>query len=179
MKHAAPTTTSAPWYRYPIVWLIVAIPASAVFVGITLLTLAIRVPESVVRDDYYQAGRTINIDLRRTHTAADLGVQARFVGSAEDGWLLQVHQPRGLRSTEPVDVLLAHPTRARDDIEVRLAADRDGWSGLLEPMAGRRLLSISSEQGGWLLRGDISLDASDSSADTAIEVRAEPWGSSP
>ncbi len=168
--------SSAPWYRHPIVWLIIAIPATSVIVGITLLTLAIRVPESVVRDDYYQAGRTINIDLRATHRAAELGIAATLLGSPEDGWLMEVRQRQGALANSAVEVLLAHPTQARKDVEFTLARTDHGWSGLIEPVQGRHVLSIRSSDDQWLLRKEVRLEASES--DT-IEVRAERWGAPP
>ena len=170
------TAPAAPWYRHPIVWLIIAIPATSVAVGITLLTLAIRVPESVVRDDYYQAGRAINIDLRATHRAAELGIRASFLGSPEDGWLLQVQQRQGRPSNHALEVLLAHPTQAAKDVEFSLSPNEQGWSGLIGPIGGRHVLSIRSAADTWLLRREIRLEASDNDR---IELRAEPWGSSP
>lgn len=164
---------SAPWYRHPIVWMIVAIPGAAVLMGILMLTLAIRVPESVVRDDYYQAGRAINIDLRATHRAAELGVVARLLGSPEDGWLLEVQQRRGALSDRPLEVLLAHPTQAGKDVEFSLPRTQQGWSGVIAPMDGRHVLNIRSSADNWLLREEIRLVAT---VDDSIEVRAEPWG---
>lgn len=167
---------AAPWYRHPIVWLIIAIPATSVVVGITLLTLAIRVPESVVRDDYYQAGRTINIDLRATHRAAELGIAATLLGSPEDGWLMEVQQDQGTPSNMAVEVLFAHPTQAGKDVELSLPRTQSGWSALVEPIEGRHFLSIRSAADNWLLRKEIRLETSDHGI---IEVRAKPWGSPP
>ncbi|MCC5885482.1 MAG: FixH family protein [Gammaproteobacteria bacterium] len=172
----ASTPAVAPWYRHPIVWLIIAIPGAAVVMGMVLLTLAIRIPESVVRDDYYQAGRAINIDLRATHRAAELGITATLIGSPEDGWLMEVRQRRGELAAETLEGLLAHPTQARKDVEFGLARTQQGWSGLIGPTAGRHVLSIRSATDNWLLRKEVVLQAAD---DDSIEVRALPWGASP
>jgi len=166
----------APWYRHPIVWLIIAIPATAVVMGIVIVTLAIRVPESVVRDDYYQAGRAINIDLKATHRAAELGVAATLLGSPEDGWLLEVRQRQGEAADGPLDVLFAHPTQADKDVEFSLPRTAQVWSGLIEPIGGRHILSIRSTEDNWLLREEIRLEVT---GNDTIEVRAEPWGSRP
>lgn len=154
--------TSGPWYRYPIVWFIVAVPASAVVMGGVMLTLAIQTPESVVRDDYYQAGRAINVDLRESRRAESLGVQARFrplPTGKEAGWTLHVTLPRGSREQaieEPIQVMLAHPTLARKDIDVTLAPDGPGrWQGRLGALDDRRIVAISADQGQWQLRGEI------------------------
>lgn len=170
------TPAAAPWYRHPIVWLIIAIPGAAVVMGIVLLTVSIRVPESVVRDDYYQAGRAINIDLRATHRAAELGITAGLIGSPEDGWLIDVRQRRGELVPDALEGLLAHPTQAHKDVEFSLARTGQGWSALIEPTAGRHVLSIRSAADHWLLRKELVLQDSD---DGGIEVRALPWGASP
>lgn len=170
------TAPAAPWYRHPIVWLIIAIPASAVVMGVVIVTLAINVPESVVRDDYYQAGRAINIDLRGTHRAAELGVTATLLGSPEDGWLLEVRQNQGRPADSPLEVLFAHPTQAGKDVEFSLPRTSSGWSGMIEPMGGRHVLNIRSSEDHWLLREEVRLEAA---ADDSIKVRARPWGSSP
>lgn len=160
------------------VWLIIAIPGSAVIVGAVLLTLAIVTPESVVREDYYQAGRTINIDLRETDTAADLGVTAMFYGDAETGWLLEVHTRRPAPERDrALDVLLAHPTLAARDLEAELHPDGSGaWVGTLEPLEGRHMLSIRPQGGGWLLRREVDLDPTGT---RPIEVAALPWRRAP
>lgn len=170
-----PTAPEPPWYRHPMVWLIIAIPGSAVLVGSLLLTLAIVTPESVVREDYYQAGRTINIDLRETHQAADLGISATFQGHPDDGWLLRVSPRRADTAVEGgLEVLLAHPTLASRDREIALSPDgRGAWSGMLEPIGGRHMLTIRPLAGGWLLRREVVLESSD---DERIEVSARPWG---
>ncbi len=160
------------------VWLIIAIPGSAVIVGAVMLTLAIVTPESVVREDYYQAGRAINIDLRETDTAADLGVTATFYGDEETGWLLEVHTQRPPPdSGRSLDVLLAHPTLAARDLEAELHPDGSGaWIGTLEPLQGRHMLSIRPQGGGWLLRREVDLDLSGT---RPIEVTALPWRGTP
>lgn len=170
------TAPSAPWYRHPIVWLIIAIPAAAVVMGIVIVTLAIRVPESVVRDDYYQAGRAINIDLKGTHRAAELGVTATLLGSPEDGWLLEVQQRHERPADTSLEVLFAHPTVAGKDVEFSLPRRAQGWSGLIEPLGGRHILSIRSTEDNWLLREEIRLETVENDS---IEVQAEPWGSPP
>ena len=155
-------TVSQPWYRYPIVWLIVAIPASSVLVGATLLTLALRVPESVVRDDYYQAGRAINIDLRESRRAEDLDVEALFTPLEGGRWRLEVSIPEA-QQLEPqpielLEVMLAHPTQAHKDIDLRLKPGADGyWVGHIDGLAGARNLAIHARQAQWQLRGQVLL----------------------
>lgn len=166
--------TPRPWYRHPMVWLVIAIPVSAMLMGGVQLTLAIRTPESVVRADYYQAGRAINIDLREIHRAADLGITATFHGHPDDGWLLDVRARRKGSGSGPLEVLLAHPTLAARDVEFDIDGD-DGWQGSLGPLEGRHMLSIRSPHGGWLLREEVELTATG----RPIRVAARPWEPDP
>ena len=153
---------SDPWYRYPIVWLIVAIPASSIMVGILLMTMATRTPESVVRDDYYQAGRSINIDLRETRRAEELDVQATFTRVADQLWQLDVKVPAvrldAPQPIEPLEVMLAHPTRASKDLDFTLRPAADGfWTGRIEAEPGMRNLAIQARGAEWQLRGQVQL----------------------
>ena len=53
-----PLTTSTPWWRHGYVWLVISGPAIVVVAGFITLWLAIRTPDPVVDENYYQAGST-------------------------------------------------------------------------------------------------------------------------
>lgn len=57
-----------PWWRHGHVWLIIAGPAIVVVAGFVTLWLAVRQPDPVLAEDYYQRGLDINKTLR--HDAA-------------------------------------------------------------------------------------------------------------
>ncbi|CAN5219872.1 hypothetical protein BH10PSE18_BH10PSE18_41260 [soil metagenome] len=61
---AAPISTPEPlrlpWYRYPLVWMVIAGPAAVVVAGFATLWIAIRIPDPVVAEDYYRQGVEIN-----------------------------------------------------------------------------------------------------------------------
>ncbi|MFI5446882.1 FixH family protein [Polaromonas sp. UC242_47] len=50
----------APWWKFPLVWMVIAGPAAVVIAGFVTLWLAIRTPDPVVADDYYRQGININ-----------------------------------------------------------------------------------------------------------------------
>ena len=98
---------ASPWYREPLVWMVLAIPAAAVIAGAVMLVLANATWDGLVTDDYYQRGMQINRSLTRDAEAARLGleatlafpapgvVEARLAGMGRrDGGI-------GQRSTEP------------------------------------------------------------------------------
>ena len=67
-----------PWYVQPWVWLLIAVPATAVIVGMVLLYFAITTNDGLVVDDYYTRGKAINLDLARDRAAQAHRLEARF-----------------------------------------------------------------------------------------------------
>lgn len=53
-------TPAAPWWKFPLVWMVIAGPAAVVVAGFITLWLAIRTPDPVVAGDYYRQGININ-----------------------------------------------------------------------------------------------------------------------
>ena len=110
------------WYREPLVWLIIAIPLSAVVVGIIMLSLAITTYDGLVVDDYYVRGKEINRTLYRDRRAAAIGLSARVVLDYRDSELdvlLAADAP--LDTSDAIDLDFLHPVTAGQDHRVRLA----------------------------------------------------------
>ena len=57
------TPAGRPWWRYPLVWLVVAGPAWAITAGMATVYLALSHPDPVVTPDYYRKGIEINREL--------------------------------------------------------------------------------------------------------------------
>jgi len=66
------------WKREPWVWMLIAIPFSAVIMGVVIITLAIQSWSGLVVDDYYKKGKQINRVLARDKFAYELGLAAGF-----------------------------------------------------------------------------------------------------
>jgi len=71
-------STAGDWKREPLVWMIIAIPFSAVIMGVVMITLAIQSWSGLVVDDYYKKGKQINRVLARDKFAYELGLAAAF-----------------------------------------------------------------------------------------------------
>ena len=151
-------TVIPPWYRQFWPWFILAIPASSVLVGITLLTLAIRHPDPMVVDNYYKEGLAINQQLDRQQVAAELGIQAlvRFDARHE---LLTIEPLDDALVHGPLQLFLIHPTLAGLDRIQLLLPDSHGRYTLDLPQSGngRWHIALESEAGGWRLEGRIRL----------------------
>jgi len=66
-----------PWWKFGYVWLIIAGPAIVVVAGFATLWLALRTPDPVLAEDYYQRGLDINKTLRAQQQAMTPAVKGR------------------------------------------------------------------------------------------------------
>ena len=57
---ATTSLTCAPWWRFPLLWMVLGGPAVVVVASFVTLWLAVRTPDPVVSEDYYREGIEIN-----------------------------------------------------------------------------------------------------------------------
>lgn len=51
---------AAPWWKFPLVWMVIAGPAVVVVAGLATVWIAVRTPDPLVAQDYYRRGMEIN-----------------------------------------------------------------------------------------------------------------------
>jgi len=155
--------TSAPWYRHPWPWLLMAGPFIVVVAGVITVYLAVVSNDGLVRDDYYKEGLAVNQTSARDRKARELELNAQLM-RGDDG-----RQIRILLRAKPGTVLpaeirlgLAHPTRPGVDQDLVLAADAGQaptYSGeLAAPLAGRWLVTLEDDTKAWRLTGEWIVD---------------------
>lgn len=71
------TTPSQPWWKYGHVWMVIAGPAIVVVAGFFTLWLALRQPDPVLAEDYYQRGIDINKTLKNVDLSMAPAVKGR------------------------------------------------------------------------------------------------------
>jgi len=112
---------SKPWYTYPLVWMMIFIPFTAVIMGVVMIWLAIDTDDGLVADDYYKLGLEINRVIKRDKKAAELGLSAiiEFDNSTR---LIRLQFEKGLLESFPksLPLQLQHATRENSDITVLL-----------------------------------------------------------
>ena len=112
---------SKPWHKYPLVWMMFAIPFSAVIMGVVMIWLAIDTDDGLVADDYYKLGLEINRVIKRDKKAGELGLSAviEFDNSTR---VIRIAFDKGLLETFPksLPLHLQHATRENSDITVLL-----------------------------------------------------------
>ena len=115
------TEQNKPWYSFPLVWMMIAIPFSAVIMGVVMMWLAIDTDDGLVPDDYYKLGLEINRVIKRDKKAAELGLSAviEFDNSTR---VIRIRFDKGVLETFPksLPLHLQHATRENSDITVWL-----------------------------------------------------------
>lgn len=151
----AATERNMSWYRQPLVWLVIAIPASSVIMGIAMIVISVRSFDGMVADDYYRRGLEINRDLSRDETAMKRGLKAEVVVDPAMGMLRARVTSAADTGALParLTLLLAHPTRAGMDRSLVLESSEPGvYRGRLAPLApGKWHVLLEAEN--WRLVG--------------------------
>ena len=113
---------SEPWYRYGWTWFLISVPRVSIGLGFTMLYLGLSTNNSLVVDDYYKAGKAINLRIARDVRATQYGLQSEVFQMSEGVVLTLSHAvaaadpataaeltPDGLR------VRFVHVTQAHHD----------------------------------------------------------------
>lgn len=146
------------WYQEPYVWMMILIPASAVVMGVIMITLAVKSNDGLVADDYYKRGKEINRVLTRDITAAKLGLAAVSDFDHDNGKVTVLFTKNANKKRPDVLRLrLLHATRAGFDQDLTLQLLPDGrYYALFNTMApGRWHLQLESKD--WRLIGELIL----------------------
>lgn len=146
------TQDSKPWYKEPMVWLVVGIPLLSVFWGGVIITLAVNTKDSLVSDSYYKDGVSYTENLEMDNKAARLLINAQIVFVNDEVKL----NLEGYLDEEPasLSLQLIHPTLQDQDSSIylqRLEPGTYAGVGEIELPAKRRIWLQSPEQG-WRIR---------------------------
>ena len=169
---------SVPWYRQPLVWLVFAIPASAVLMGVVMLVLANATWDGLVADDYYERGLQINRSLARDAEATRRGVRAVVSFPAPGIVEVRLSSVAGAPDGQPLGLRFARAARAGADVTVHLAPDAGGiWRGAVPVMPpGKWYVELGNDL--WRLTAPVWIPMS-AAAELVLDAPAErPAGGS-
>lgn len=140
-----------PWYREPMLWLVLGLPGMVIVAGFTTLAIAINAGNiDAVADEVQRTGRIQVAALDADAEAQRLGLSARLVLDADTGALSV--QVEGLIADAPLQLRLFHPTQAIEDRRVTLTAAGDRWLGRTDaPLDHDWKLELAPEDRGWRL----------------------------
>ncbi|HCE39045.1 FixH family protein [Alloalcanivorax profundimaris] len=146
---SSPHALEAPWYRHPLVWLMIALPASAVVGGLVTLAIAITHADSTVDDNWYRDGKAINRSLEAENRAARLGLAA----SLDADGRVRLSSAIAVPWPDRLNLKLRHPTFADQDRNLTL---RHLGQGRYEPDEalpdkGEWNVTLAPPDGAWRL----------------------------
>jgi hypothetical protein len=152
-------TLSAPpvvWYRQLWPWLLMLMPALALFGGLATWWIAAATSDPLVVDDYYREGRAINRRIERDVAAVRLGLSAVLARGADGSVVVDLEAAPGASLPASLNLALVHATRAELDRRIELAAVGAGrYVAAADrlPEGGRWQLLLEEPQRGWRLTG--------------------------
>ncbi len=110
-----------PWHSYPLVWMMIFIPFSAVIMGVVMISLAINTDDGLVADDYYKRGLAINDVIVLDQKAAELAVEA-VIEFDNTSKAIKLQFDKGLleKYQDTLQLHFQHATRANSDVSIIL-----------------------------------------------------------
>jgi len=143
------------WYAEPWVWLLIALPMSAVIGGMITLYLAVTTSDGLVVDDYYKRGKAINMDLARDVAAASHELRARLDLDLAGRRILVSLESHDNQHPAQVRFSLLHPTLpGHDQVIVLQPAAGGGYAGTLQEVHdGNWYVQLEADD--WRLSGAI------------------------
>lgn len=154
------TAVIQPWYRYPFVWMILAIPFSAVVMGVIMIWLAVTTDDGLVEDDYYKQGMAINRDLNRDVYAKEKGISAELEMSNLEGWV-KLSLNRGALADYPdtLQLKLQYATHDHNDVQVVLNHGQGSqYIGMIKQPLIQGKWYLELYEGEWRLNGHIKAE---------------------
>lgn len=156
MQHTDNTENKA-WYQHFWVWFIVVIPLLSMVLSFNMLYLATSTQDSLVVDDYYKQGKSINADLARQTRAHTLGVVAQLrVNDKQLVLDLASQQPLQLGALQ---LLFYHPTLSDRDFAINLLKDGQGQfrARLEHAISGKWRVTLQPLDKEWRLQRELAL----------------------
>jgi len=129
----------SPWYRHFWPWFIVLLLGVAVTGSIVTGFIAFTNQESLVSDDWYEDGTTINRRLAREENARSLGIWGELRVDPMTGEVRLDLRGEITAGLQHLELAFAHPTQSARDRSMTLARTPAGdFAGQLErPLSGR------------------------------------------
>jgi len=144
---------SKPFWKTPLMWLVVGLPLASIVAGVALVVIAVRSGGAdVVRDDVRRVSQIQTTDLGPDAQARVLGLSA--VLRADEGILEIIPVTGDFHRQAPLRLVLQHPSRAQEDVEVELAPASTGWRAEQPLDDGHDwIVQLAPADGEWRLHG--------------------------
>ena len=156
-------TDTKPWYRQFWPWFLIALPGSVVVAGLSTVYIAFKHADAVVVDNYYEAGRAINVDLALDDRARELNVSAEVAVDRVSGEVLVV-VAGDIAPPQAMTLFMYHPAKADLDQALTLRGSGDGrYRGDLDsaPASRYNLRLQPLESPEWRINGPLDFGDGD------------------
>lgn len=147
--------TGAPWYRQFWPWFLIALPTTAVVASIASLVIALRNADTLVREDWSDAGENINVELALEREAATRGMSAVVQLEPATNRVSVQLAGVGAESVPRLSLELRHPTDASRDFASILDPGAPGvfvGDASSSSLMGSWYVTIAPADRTWLLR---------------------------
>ncbi|MCP4077873.1 MAG: FixH family protein [Gammaproteobacteria bacterium] len=154
-----------PWFKNPMVWMIIFFPSLAVVAGTVTIFIALNTEDGLVVDDYYKQGLQINQVIRHDNKAKELGLRAFVDTNTKTGEILVSLDASGkLELQNEITFRLIHRTRSGLDQYTTLSqlGSSNDYRGYIKPpvIEGRWSIQILSK-GDWRLKQNFTTKNAD------------------
>lgn len=114
-----------PFWREPMMWLVLGLPAASVVASAILVTLATRDASDSVGDIVQRTAQIQVADLGPDARARDLRLSA--IVRMDEGYVEVLPVTGDFDRKAPLRLVLRHPTLAAQDMELRVDPGDNGW----------------------------------------------------
>jgi hypothetical protein len=149
---------SSAWYKNGWVWMIIAVPLSAVASGGVILWAALESNHDLVVDDYYKEGLAINQTLDRDRAAARHGLDSVLYFDYDHNQVkMQLQAKAGYKLPAHVQLKIMHPIKAKLDHTVDMVRAADGVYRAKIPKLANARWYLQLEADDWRLLGALEV----------------------
>lgn len=155
-----------PWYRQFWLWFIIFLPTCAVVASLYTVYIAFSHKDNLVKDNYYKAGKAINMDLSEQQMANDLNIQATVNIDLMVGELELLLDGKFESAPKQLQLELIHPVNKSKDVLIQLRhTGKLRYTGQMATSTlGRRYVRLSgNDPDAWSIKTEVTLDATNNS----------------
>ena len=139
----------SPWYKHIWPWIIIAILTCSVTLTLSMVTIAVKNPDNLVNDNYYEAGKGINRSLDRELLGQALQLKAKLRLDELTGEVVLLLE--GNSQPKTLELNLISPTQPEKDRKVvltRSQSEPGRYIGqVTDKVEGRRFVELLGVEG--------------------------------